>query len=198
MSMKNIGIIVAMDEEREEIINLMKNTEVKQVYNLRFIKGTIEGKQYELNDKNFPTIDKNYPYALTLEEKEVMERLTESFVHSPSLQKHLKYLYTKGEMYTIFNKNLLFHGCIPTDENGDLKEVEFMGKRLIGKAYFDEINDVVNKVFASKEPELVDIMWYLWISPDSPFFGKEKMATFESYFVKDKTMSNLSLLIALI
>ena len=150
---------------------------------------TIEGKEYELNDKNFPTIDKNYPYALTLEEKEVMERLTESFVHSPSLQKHLKYLYTKGEMYTIFNKNLLFHGCIPTDENGDLKEVEFMGKRLRGKAYFDEINDVVNKVFASKEPELVDIMWYLWISPDSPFFGKEKMATFESYFVKDKTMS---------
>ncbi len=150
---------------------------------------TIEGKEYELNDKNFPTIDKNHPYALTEEETEVMERLTESFVHSPSLQKHLKYLYTKGEMYTIFNKNLLFHGCIPTDENGNLKEVEFMGKRLRGKAYFDEINDVVNKVFASKEPELVDIMWYLWISPDSPFFGKEKMATFESYFVKDKTMS---------
>ena len=150
---------------------------------------TIEGKEYELNDKNFPTIDKNHPYALTEEETEVMERLTESFVHSPSLQKHLKYLYTKGEMYTIFNKNLLFHGCIPTDENGDLKEVEFMGKRLRGKAYFDEINETVNKVFASKQPQLVDIMWYLWISPDSPFFGKEKMATFESYFVKDKTMS---------
>ena len=150
---------------------------------------TIEGKEYELNDKNFPTNDKNDPYALTSEENEIMERLTESFVHSPRLQKHLKYLYTKGEMYTIFNHNLLFHGCIPTDENGNLKEVEFMGKRLKGKAYFDEINEIVNKVFASKQPELVDIMWFLWISPESPFFGKEKMATFESYFVKDKNMS---------
>ena len=150
---------------------------------------TIEGKEYELNDQNFPTIDKNDPYALTSEENEIMERLTESFVHSPSLQKHLKYLYTKGEMYTIFNNNLLFHGCIPIDENGNLKEVEFMGKRLKGKAYFDEINEVVNKVFATRQSDLVDIMWFLWISPESPFFGKEKMATFESYFVKDKNLS---------
>lgn len=150
---------------------------------------TIEGKEYELNDKNFPTIDTNNPYALTSEENEIMERLTESFVHSPSLQKHLKYLYTKGEIYTIFNHNLLFHGCIPIDKNGELKEVEFMGKRLKGKAYFDEINEVVNKVFATRQSELVDIMWFLWISPESPFFGKEKMATFESYFIKDKSLS---------
>ena len=118
-----------------------------------------------------------------------MDRLKESFVHSPSLQRHLKYLYTKGEIYTIFNNNLLFHGCVPTDKNGNLKEVEFMGKKLKGKAYFDEINEVVNKVFATRESELVDIMWFLWISPESPFFGKEKMATFESYFVKDKNLS---------
>ena len=150
---------------------------------------TIEGKEYELKDKNFPTIDKNDPYVLTSEENEVMERLKESFIHSPSLQKHLKYLYTKGEMYTIFNNNLLFHGCILTDENGNLKEVEFMGKRLKGKAYFDEINEVVNKVFATRQSELIDIMWFLWISPESPFFGKDKMATFESYFVKDKSLS---------
>ena len=154
-------------------------------------KGTvsIDGKEYELNDTNFPTIDKNNPYELTPEENEIMDRLKESFVHSPSLQKHLKYLYTKGEIYTIFNNNLLFHGCVPTDKNGNLKEVEFMGKKLKGKAYFDEINEVVNKVFATRESELVDIMWFLWISPESPFFGKEKMATFESYFVKDKNLS---------
>ena len=149
----------------------------------------IEGKEYELNDTNFPTIDKNNPYELTPEENEIMDRLKESFVHSPSLQRHLKYLYTKGEIYTIFNNNLLFHGCVPTDKNGNLKEVEFIGKKLKGKAYFDEINEVVNKVFATRESELVDIMWFLWISPESPFFGKEKMATFESYFVKDKNLS---------
>ena len=43
--MKKIGIIVALDEEREEIVNLMNNIEVKQVYNLRFLQGTIEGKE---------------------------------------------------------------------------------------------------------------------------------------------------------
>ena len=149
----------------------------------------IEGKEYEINDRNFPTININNPYELTSEEKEVMDRLTESFMHSPSLNKHLNYLYTKGEMYTIFNNNLLFHGCIPTEENGELKIVEFMGKKLKGKDYFNEINEVVNKVFATRQPELVDIMWFLWISPESPFFGKEKMATFESYFVKDKNLS---------
>ena len=149
----------------------------------------IEGKEYEINDRNFPTININNPYELTSEEKEVMDRLTESFMHSPSLNKHLNYLYTKGEMYTIFNNNLLFHGCIPTEENGELKIVEFMGKKLKGKDYFNEINEVVNKVFATRESELVDIMWFLWISPESPFFGKEKMATFESYFVKDKNLS---------
>ena len=149
----------------------------------------IEGKEYEINDRNFPTININNPYELTSEEKEVMDRLTESFMHSPSLNKHLNYLYTKGEMYTIFNNNLLFHGCIPTEENGELKIVEFMGKKLKGKDYFNEINEVVNKVFATRQPELVDIMWFLWISPESPFFGKEKMATFESYFVKDKDLS---------
>ena len=109
-------------------------------------------------------------------------------MHSESLSRHLNYLYTKGEIYTIFNNNLLFHGCIPTDENGELRKVVFMGKELKGKAYFDEINDVVNKVFATKQPDLIDIMWFLWISPESPFFGKEKMATFESYFVKDKNV----------
>ena len=43
--MKTVGIVVAMDEEREEIVNLMKDVELEQVYNLRFLKGTIEGKK---------------------------------------------------------------------------------------------------------------------------------------------------------
>ena len=157
---------------------------------INFAKGTIEidGNEYELNDNNFPTVDINNPYKLTKDEQEVIDRLAESFVHSESLSRHLNYLYTKGEIYTIFNNNLLFHGCVPTDENGELRKVVFMGKELKGKAYFDEINDVVNKVFATKQPDLIDIMWFLWISPESPFFGKEKMATFESYFVKDKNV----------
>lgn len=150
-------------------------------------KGTvkIDGKEYEINDKNFPTINKENPYELTDKEKEVMDRLTESFIHSETLNNHINFLFSKGEMYTVFNNNLLFHGCIPMNEDGTFKEVKFLGKKLKGKAYFDEINEAVNKAYVTKSKELIDIMWFLWLSPESPFFGKDKMATFESYFVKD-------------
>ena len=145
----------------------------------------INGKEYEINDKNFPTIKKENPYELTKNEKEVMERLTESFVHSPSLNEHINFLFSKGAMYTVFNNNLLFHGCIPMNKDGTFKEVKFLGKKLKGKEYFDEINETVNKAYITRQEELIDIMWFLWLSPESPFFGKDKMATFESYFVKD-------------
>ena len=145
----------------------------------------IDGKKYEINDTNFPTINQENPYELTSKEKEVMDRLTESFIHSPSLNNHINFLFSKGEMYTIFNNNLLFHGCIPMNEDGTFKKVQFLGKELAGKAYFDEINEAVNKAYMTKQEELIDIMWFLWLSPESPFFGKDKMATFESYFVKD-------------
>lgn len=145
----------------------------------------IDGKKYEINDTNFPTINQENPYELTSKEKEVMDRLTESFIHSPSLNNHINFLFSKGEMYTVFNNNLLFHGCIPMNEDGTFKKVQFLGKELAGKAYFDEINEAVNKAYMTRQEELIDIMWFLWLSPESPFFGKDKMATFESYFVKD-------------
>lgn len=152
----------------------------------------IDGTKYEINDSNFPTLNKDNVYELTPEEKEVVERLCESFRKSSKLNDHMNFIYKKGELYTIFNSNLLFHACIPMTEEGEFKEVEFLGKKVKGKEYLDAINEIISKIWLNKEiieKELEDIMWYLWISPDSPFFGKDKMATFESYFVKDKTMS---------
>ena len=153
-------------------------------------KGTVvvDGTKYKLNDTNFPTLDPDDPYRLTREEEEVMERLCESFKHSLKLNEHIKFIYQKGELYTIFNSNLLFHACIPMEENGDFKEVEFLGQKVKGKEYLDLINETIKKVYFDVENReyLVDIMWYLWISPDSPFFGKDKMATFESYFIDEK------------
>ena len=152
----------------------------------------IDGKDYELTTTSFPTIDEKDPYKLTLEEQEVVERLVESFKNSPALNEDIDFLYNKGELYTIFNNNLLFHACIPMDKDGNFKELEFLGKIVSGKEYLDLVNNAINKVWSNKKKisqECLDIMWYLWISPDSPFFGKDKMATFESYFVKDKAMS---------
>ena len=148
----------------------------------------VEGKKYKLNDTNFPTIDPKDPYKLSEEEEKIMERLCESFEHSQKLNDHIKFLYQKGELYTIFNSNLLFHACIPLDENGDFKEVEFLGQTVKGKEYLDLINETIKEVYFDVEnrEHLIDIMWYLWISPNSPLFGKTKMATFERYFIDDK------------
>ena len=156
--------------------------------NLKKGKVEIDGKKYKLNDTNFPTIDVNDPYKLTEEEEIIMKRLCDSFKHSQQLNEHIKFLYQKGELYTIFNSNLLFHACIPLNEDGTFKEVEFLGQRVKGKEYLDLINDTIKKVFFDVEnrEHLIDVMWYLWISPDSPFFGKTKMATFERYFIDDK------------
>lgn len=149
----------------------------------------LDGKKYDLNDTNFPTLNPKDVYQLTEEEDEVVERLCESFKHSQKLNEHMNFIYQKGELYTIFNSNLLFHACIPMEQNGDFKEVEFLGKKVSGKKYFDLVNETIKKVYFSRDnqsEDLVDIMWFLWISPDSPFFGKSKMATFESYFIQDK------------
>lgn len=152
----------------------------------------IHGEKYEINDTNFPTLKQEDIYELTQEEQEVMERLCDSFKKSPKLNDHMDFLFKKGELYTIFNSNLLFHACIPMKEDGEFQEVEFLGQKVKGKQYFELINETIGKAWLNKETvdkKLIDIMWYLWISPESPFFAKDKMATFESYFVKDKEMS---------
>ena len=137
----------------------------------------IDGKKYEINDKNFPTLLEDDVYELIPEEKEIMERLSESFKKSEKLNEHIGFLYKKGQLYTKFNSNLLFHACIPMTENGEFKKVEFLGEQLSGKEYLDAVNEAINKIWISKEnieKEKIDLMWYLWISPNSPFFVKDK------------------------
>ena len=158
-----------------------------------FDKGTveIEGKTWELRDTNFPTLDPAHPYDLTPEEKDMLKSLEASFLNSEKLQKHIKFLYSHGALYTCVNGNLLFHGCIPTDENGEFEEVEINGVKLAGKALMDYLDDEVRKAYfePNKSGEIGrsgDIMWYLWLGASSPLFGKAKMTTFERLFIADK------------
>lgn len=152
---------------------------------------TIGNNTFKLNDKNFPTIDKNNPYKLTKQEKEIVDRLKLSFINSEKLLKHVSFLYSKGHMYQKYNDNLLFHGCIPLNKNGELEEVEIMGKKVKGKKLMDHMETIANKAFFSDKDfgnqSEIDFMWYLWGGPKSPLFGKDKVATFERYFIDDKT-----------
>ena len=162
---------------------------------INYEEGTINlnGKTYQLNDKNFPTIDPKDPYTLSTEEKELIEKLKSSFLNSEKLQKHIRFLLTNGSMYLKFNSNLLYHGCIPVNEDGTFKKVQIgsSGKSYSGKAFFDRLEILVREgYFHKNNPEAkqygMDITWYLWTGADSPLFGKDKMTTFERYFIDDK------------
>ena len=162
------------------------------LYLIDYENGLIEldGKTYELLDKNFPTIDPKRPYALTEAEEEVLDRLTQAFVNCEKLQSHMHFLLSKGGLYKVYNNNLLYHGCIPLNEDGSFKSVKIYGRSYKGKALYEVLESYVRKGFyAIDEKERKrgkDMMWYIWLSENSPLFGKDKMATFERYFLAEK------------
>lgn len=158
-----------------------------------YSKGTItmNGKTYPLKDLNFPTIDPNHPLELTADEQNVMERLKQAFLTCDKLQRHIKFLFDYGSLYLVYNSNLLYHGCVPLDQDGSLKEVNINGKWLKGRALYDELEKYIRNGYYHRkniEEKLYgqDMMWYIWSNENSPVYGKEKMATFERYFVADK------------
>lgn len=155
--------------------------------------GTIKLRDgvYPLRDTNFPTIDPNNPYKLTEEEKHVLEALEASFLQSEKLQAHIRFLYSHGALYKITNGNLMYHGCIPMDEEGNFEECTVNGVTTSGKAYMDYLDSQVRKAyFNPDESEETgrsgDLMWYLWLGSKSPLFGKDQMTTLERCFVADK------------
>jgi fructose-1,6-bisphosphatase-3 len=155
-------------------------------------KGTIEleGKTYALLDRNFPTIDPQDPCRLTEEEMLVVDRLKSAFRHCERLQKHMRLLLNRGSLYKVYNGNLLYHGCMPLDEDGHFKDVEVYGMKYRGRALYDVLDSLVRQAFFSvdsiSQERGKDILWWIWCNEDSPLFGKKKMATFERYFVAEK------------
>lgn len=156
----------------------------------------IDGKIYPMLDTYFPTIDPDHPYELTEDELEVMNRLRSSFIHCEKLQRHVRLMLKKGSMYRIYNGNLLYHGCVPMNEDGSFAKVLIQGKEYSGKVLYDVLESFVRKAFFSmdpKEKELGrDMIYYIWTAPNSPLYGRSKMATFERYFLADKKMHHES------
>ena len=151
----------------------------------------IGGKSYTMRDVEFPTVDPQNPYALSPEEEQVMERLRQAFLKCEKLQKHVRFLFSRGGLYKIYNSNLLYHGCMPMDENGNFNTFTVDGEEYRGKALYDILDQYARKGYYSKyNPAEMqkgqDMIWYIWEGPNSPVFGKDKMATFERYFVEEK------------
>ncbi len=153
---------------------------------------TIEGKTYDLLDTNFPTIDPQNPYELTEDETELMNSLRSSFLHSEKLQAHIRFIYSKGSMYLVANNNLLYHGCIPMTEDGEFAEYEVCGETVKGKKLLDRAEQIARiGYFGRSDKEITqygkDFLWYLWCGVGSPVYGKNKMTSFERYFIADQS-----------
>ncbi len=154
---------------------------------------SIEGKEYELKDKNLPTVDPEDPYRLTGEEKELVSRLQHSFMVSEKLQQHIRVMLQRGGMYGVYNGNLVYHASMPLNADGTLKDVMVKGEPYHGKALMKEINHMVHSAFSRHNDEedrkyAIDYFWYLWCGPSSPLFDKSRMTTFERYFIADKSV----------
>lgn len=146
----------------------------------------IDGRTHALLDRAFPTIDWNDPYALSPAEQTCIDLLQRSFLVSPALWRDMRFVADRGAMVAVRDENLIFHGCVPCDEHGDFLDLEVDGAPRRGKALFDALDRVVRRAFKTRAPADVDVLYYMWAGARSPLFGKDRMATFETYFVADK------------
>ncbi|MDX1416177.1 MAG: fructose-1,6-bisphosphatase, partial [Candidatus Promineifilaceae bacterium] len=150
----------------------------------------IGDRAYALIDDQFPTLDAHDPYALTSREQQLMERLALSFKTSSALQRHVRFLFANGGMYRVYNNNLLYHGCISLNPDGSFTEIVMDGRSYSGRSYMDRVERLARQGYFAADPEQrlygQDAIWYLWSGARSPLFGKDKMTTFERYFVRDK------------
>ena len=152
----------------------------------------INNVDYPLIDQHFPTISADDPYRLNEAEQEIIEQLKVQFSQSKSLQQHIRFLYSHGAMYHVSNNNLLFHGCVAMNDDSSFKSFKVAGEEYAGKAFVDRVDTLARQGYFSPEGSTEktygeDAMWYLWCGEQSPLFGKQRMATFERYFIADKS-----------
>ena len=138
-------------------------------------KGTIRigGKEYPLKDRNFPTIDPEDPYRLTKEEEYVVEHLKTAFKYCAYLNEHVRFLFSKGGLYKIYNDMLLYHGCVPLNEDGSFREVEIQGSLYSGKELYDVLEHLARQGYYEEKDAKIraygqDIMWFIWSNENSP------------------------------
>jgi fructose-1,6-bisphosphatase-3 len=151
----------------------------------------LDGKRHPLLDTNFPTVNPQQPYELTNRERNLVERLKYAFTSSTRLQQHVRFLFSKGSMYLVYNGNLLFHGCIPMNDDGSFKAVLVENEPVSGRDLMERFDRLARLGYLAtdnpaRKQEGLDAMWRLWSDAQSPLFGSEKMATFERYFIGDK------------
>ncbi len=158
------------------------------LHHMDLAKGTImiDGVVHPLSDAYLPTMNPADPYALSSEEQQCLGYLKHSFLHSQKLGEQMRWLVSRGAMYLRRDEHLIFHGCVPVDEQGEFLSVVIDGKACRGREMFDGIERVIARAVEEPAQNDLDFLWYLWSGPRSPLFGKDRITTVEQYFVTDK------------
>ncbi len=146
----------------------------------------LDGRRHPLLDSFLPTINWADPYALCEEEAACIARIKQSFLYSPTLWEHMRFVEKHGAMYLVRDDTLIFHGCVPVDATGQFLPLHIDGQPYSGRALFHKLQEVVHRAFHRRDPADLDMLWYLWAGPGSPLFGKDRMTTLETYFIADK------------
>lgn len=192
---KAIAIIMFKLEGQTILRNPHFNMEDRLLLNnIDYARGviTIKEKEYPLLDNDFPTINPEDPYTLSPEEAMLMQQLKASFLRSEKLQRHVRFLYSKGGLYKCYNGNLLFHGSIPLEENGSFMSFDINGQLRSGRAFLDQAEALARQGYYAKEktPERqngMDFLWFLWCGRNSPLFGRDHIATLERRLIADES-----------
>lgn len=169
----------------------MENRKLIEKMDLQAGTVEIDGKVYPLTDTSFPTIDPEHPTQLTQAEYDVMEKLVTSFLQSERLHRQIQFIYAKGSIYKVENGNLMFHGSIPLNANGAFDVLTFDGVEYSGRNLMDYCDKMARQGYFAREGSRTrqkgkDFLWYLWCGPKAPTFGRERITTFEHFFVADK------------
>lgn len=152
-------------------------------YTSKHIK--INNISYPIKSPSFPTINPQNPYELSLEEAEVLSDIKSAFLDSVRLRKHIDFLYQKGSVYKAYNNNLLYHGCIPLNDDGSFMRIHLNNKYYSGKNYLDFVDKTIRQAYLGLyEQKNIDLMYYFWCGRYSPFSGRE-FKTFERMFIED-------------
>ncbi len=145
---------------------------------------TIEGTEYKLRTNDFPTLDPADPYALTEDEQHIVDKLVAEFTSADHLRRHIEFLYSHGSLYLARNGNLLFHGCVPMNEDGTFSSMNCMGTYRSGRDYLDFCDRIARSAWRTRDRDALDWMWYLWIGFKSPVSGR-LVKTFERSYIED-------------
>ncbi|MBM6651289.1 fructose-bisphosphatase class III [Megamonas funiformis] len=152
-------------------------------YTSKHIK--INNISYPIKSPSFPTINPQNPYELSLEEADVLSDIKSAFLDSVRLRKHIDFLYQKGSVYKAYNNNLLYHGCIPLNDDGSFMRIHLNNKYYSGKNYLDFVDKTIRQAYLGLyEQKNIDLMYYFWCGRYSPFSGRE-FKTFERMFIED-------------